>query len=519
MVNKRIFLCDILNETELKFAIRRNSNCVICNEVDLSFPLPESIEIINAEVYRIEGTWLAYEYNKKIVESLLSGKKKYFFIKGYDISKAINKMVYWTNYRTGALKYALGNMKGDYVLVRDIPFLPGKWWKEILKYFRLMLLSKRNNRVSKPAQSGQGINGRIGILVNNEFELKFYRHIIERLNSKGLILFHYGNISADILEQYASSVPETNLSVLHSGVHPKFTNPFFLSKEELNVLNIVCSEWQNTADELLRYEYIRSCGIRKLLINVGENLPLRNLMKSVFGNDIMVYNTMNGMKSGEAHDSDIFFDKWFIWDERMKEILTGKCGIAEDKMIVCGHLAQDQIAHYTYHNSIGIKDIELEKIVISVFSVRGKRKEKKETFAVLYDFIKSHPEYLLLVKPHPLEKESDYVLPITGTENVIFIPEKLKNSKEALYDQLLISDLSIVFGSTVALESSWMGVPCISIEYRDQSFIYSAGQADITHLKSVDELRNILLKTSKKKKDKPISTADVADKTVLELLS
>ncbi len=519
MEDRRIFLCDVLNETELKFAIRLNSNCVICNEVDLPFPLPLSIEIINSEVYRIEGTWLAYDYNKKIVESLLSRKKRYFYINGYDLSKAINKMVYWTNYRTGALKYALGNLKGDYTLVRDMPYLPGKWWKEILKFFRFFLLSKRNNHLSKYARERKEINGRIGILVNNEFELKFYRNIIERLKSSGLIIFHYGNISADILEQYAASVLKTDLSLLHSGAKPKFTNPFFLSKEELNVLNIVCAEWKNTADELLRYEFIKSSGINKLLINVGENLPLRNLMKSVFGNDIMVYNTMNGMKSGEAHDSDIFFDKWFIWDERMKEILAGKCGIADDKMIVCGHLAQDQIAHYTYHNSIGIKDNEIEKIVISVFSVRGKRKEKKETFAVLYDFIKSHPECLLLVKPHPLEKASDYILPPAGTENVIFIPEKLKNSKEALYDQLLITDLSIVFGSTVALESSWMGVPCISIEYREQSFIYSAGQSDITHLKSIDELGNILLKTIKRKKDKPVTTVNVADKTVKELLS
>ena len=61
-----------------------------------------------------------------------------------------------------------------------------------------------------------------------------------------------------------------------------------------------------------------------------------------------------------------------------------------------------------------------------------------------------------------------------------------------------MTDLSIVFGSTVALESKWMGVPCITYEYKEKSFVYNLESGDIEHIKDQNQLFLSLSKTSKK---------------------
>lgn len=519
METDQVFIVDILDDIKLHEAIRLDANCIICNEIISTKEIPNEIKLINAELYRVQGTWLAYNYNTNVVSKLLSKIGKSFCIDTIRLDKSILKLVYWTNYKIGALQYAKSKLGPISKIVQDVQYFQGNKTKEIVKYLKFLTFHYYKRVFNKKSIKPKELLGKIGVLLNNEFELKLYSKILLSLNHSETIIFHYGNIEFNKFQVF-SEIKKCDLSKIQNYARHKFANPFILNQEELSILNLVCNQWQNFSNEIAAYKYINNTGISKLLVNVAENLPVRNLMKEVFNENLLVYNTMNGLKSGEAHDKDVYFDKWFVWDIKMKEMMIQKCGLSENLLIVSGHLSEDFISEAKNTNSLKISDeIIKNKIVISIFSVRGKRQEKKDAFEVLYKFLKDNNDYFLIVKPHPLESINDYIFPPFELENMVFVEEKLKNSKIALYDQLLISDISIVFGSTVALESKWLGVPCLSIEYRDESFIYDIDNDEIKHIQSSKKLNEELIKTQKIKTRKSKFRSNVSSTIASKLIN
>lgn len=518
MSNNRVFICDVLTRTAFFQAQELSADKIICNEVRADVEPKGETEIVNAEVYRIEGTWNVYGYNSNIINTLFGKMPDAFCMGGISLKKACSKILYWTNVRTGALKVAYEHLPQPKLLLRDQPYLPGNYLKAVLKYFNLLL--KNNIRYIRQKKSIPAFKGqyRTGILVNDGFELDLYSRIISAIPESDLAIFHYGNIHFSEVPFMPENAGLFNLSQIQNYAPQKLLNPFRLSREELIAANLICGEWQAIANELTAYRVMCDTGIKKLLVNVAENLPVRNLMPEVFKGRISVYNTMNGLKSGEAHDADVYFDKWFVWDKHMKEMMVKSCQIPAEKLIACGHLSQDRIAAHTYQNLLGIPlESMRNKLVLSIFSVRGNRKEKQVAFKLLYRFLSENQSVFLLVKPHPLEKPEDYILPPDGLTNVFFVPEELKHNKAALYDQLMLSDLTIVFGSTVALESQWMDVPCITFEFKTNSFVYSAGLDKISHVRTEEEFMNLLKAAAKKSAGKPKSPPGIAEKIAYEL--
>ncbi len=498
MSNKKVFIVDSLNEEGLQKALELDSNCIISNEVKLNSSIPEGIEIINAEIYRVDGTWEIYKYIQNIVNRLCTNTPKQFIISGINLQPAMSKLIYWTNYRLGALRVAFNKIEEPKSNVNNFQFIKASKSKEVLKYFKNYLLNNWYWLKSKNKKLALSkTNATIGVLINNEFELKLYQDTIRLIGN--CVVFYNGNIDLKEYDIQSEHIQFVDLSSSRRVNYQPFSNPMNKNAEELFISNVILKDWIDIAIEIEHYKYISKSGIKKLLINVGENLPLRNLMPQVFKSSIEVYNSMNGLKSGEAHDADVNFDKWFVWDQGMFNLLNKQCHLPAEKLIISGHLSEDQIADHKFQNSIQIDLNNIEnKKVISIFSVRGHRKEKVDAFKILYAFLETHTDFYLIVKPHPLEKKSDYIYPNSSIKNVYFIPEELKNSKSALFDQLALSDLTIVFGSTVALESNWMGVPCITYEYKEKSFIYDLESSDIVHINDENQLLLKLLKTDKK---------------------
>ena len=466
-----------------------NANCIICNENNVSIIIPDCIEVINAEIYRVHGTWKVYEYNDAIASNLISNSPNSFKLFGYSLESILSKTIYWNNYRFGALSVAYDLIEAPKKIINKFELIKANWFIECFKLSKYYLKNLIDFLSNKSIVIKKIPRAKIGILVNNEFELKLYFDVIESLKNENLILFHYGNIEESELNAITDRVQKLNLSLINSYTYQPFLMPLIFNSKELFSINLIAKNWNNIATEIQQYIFIKQVGIEKLLINVAENIPVRNLMSQVFNGEIEVYNTMNGLKSGEAHDADVTFDKWFVWDKFMRDLLHEKCKLPYSKLIVSGHLSQDLISNYNFKNTF---DFDLDKIkgkkIISIFSVRGYRKEKLDAFDVLYEFLEKNEDFFLFVKPHPLEQVKDYIMPNSKVKNVFFLPEFVKNSKDALYDQLSLTDLSIVFGSTVALESKWMGVPCLSFEYKEQSLIYNLSSNEIIHIKSKNEL-------------------------------
>lgn len=500
MTKYKILAVDVLDSIHLEYIKSKQINKVVCNESKLRHPI-DNVEIINAEIYRIEGTWQAYQFNEGILDSLWKKASNHLKIDGIDVRAAAAKLIYWTNYRIGAIKYCLQNNFEGHEIHDQTSYTYGSKLRGILKYFKLLYDNNFKGQVNhfEHQQSFKNSGEKIGILVNNDFELLLYQYIIEELNTEKIIIFHYGEISKDIKFHHYNNITLINLSKISYTPKQSMFIPLNLLKDELNMANMLYQNWHNLGSEIHRFKYIKSTGIKKILMNVGENLPFRNLMKPIFGNEIEVINTMNGIKSGEAHDADINFDQWFVWDKELKQLLIEKCFIPEEKLVVTGHIAEDHIRYHQFGNSIHIDlDLIKEKKVISVFSVRGMRKEKVDLFKLLYELIGKRDDLVIIIKPHPLEKVEDYIRPDFETNRVIFIDESLKNSKPALYDLLHISDLSIVFGSTVALECSWIKTPCITFEYKSTSLIHNLESEFIEHISKLSDLEKHLHNIQKK---------------------
>jgi predicted glycosyltransferase len=122
-----------------------------------------------------------------------------------------------------------------------------------------------------------------------------------------------------------------------------------------------------------------------------------------------------------------------------------------------------------------------------------------ESMKFLFKLLDEDDSIVLIIRPHPAEKPEDYILPESHLDRVHFASYNSLNLNSSLHDLLLISDLAIVFGSTVALDAKWMGVPCISFETREKSLIYCADNDKIKHVTTIEDFSS-LVKSSLHKK-------------------
>ena len=194
--------------------------------------------------------------------------------------------------------------------------------------------------------------------------------------------------------------------------------------------------------------------------------------------------------------------------------------ISRDKLVISGHLIQDLIQNYQYHNSLNVNLESLKsKKVISIFTVKGKRFAKLESLKFLYNLLNEDESIELFIRPHPAEKPEDYVLPEINLERVHFANYNSKNLNSSLHDLLLISDLAIVYGSTVALDAKWMGVPCITFEIREKSMIYCADNDKIKHVRTLEDFVTLVKSSlSKKQSNIEANKSSVSDFILEEII-
>lgn len=522
MKASKVYINYSITDNDVEYIKKHDFNAIVCYDIRSTEKLPDHIDVHFSEVNRVKGTHEAYEFNTRIVNSLIS-KIGIIDINGIDVLSAIYKLVYWTNYKIGAIKLTLKKEYPDSVCHDKTSYFPDSYLKSLIKYFKLYLSNSRNIKsTSKADLSSIKRHYNIGILVNNSFELGLYRYIIERLDPNDLVIFHYGNIDFDVENINLNGIATVNLKDFQKESSQKFINPFRLNAQELSVLNILYKDFKLISRELSGYECIKAYKVKSLLINEGENQPLRNLLKPILGQATTIYNTMNGMKSGEAQDNDVTFDHWFVWSESMRHKMSETTGLNKEFFINVGHLAEDAIAHHQFSNTLKIETDKLKsKKVITVFSVRGQKQEKKDVFRIVFDLLKKDQSYFVIIKPHPLEQPSDYLIEMDDKDKVFLVDEKLKNSKQTVYDLLSLSDLTIVFGSTVSLESKLFGVPCLSVEYAEESLISDVDNDIIKHIKSKEELLESLFNMRKSDNDrsKQSGASVVSERIIQELKS
>lgn len=111
------------------------------------------------------------------------------------------------------------------------------------------------------------------------------------------------------------------------------------------------------------------------------------------------------------------------------------------------------------------------------------------------------------IKTHPTRKETKTVknqnktaIPTESNFQLNLYKKILEKAKNNPNDIISLSDIVVVFGSTVAINSSWINVPCITFEQREESLIYCVDNDKIKHAKSLQEFKNLIEINIKKEK-------------------
>lgn len=516
----KTYICNTLDEAALQHALKLKSNIIIAN--DSSVPIPQNIKYINSFHQREKGSWLAYKTNTKVLHQL---EKKYpalFKIKKYNLFKAYQKLLFWTNWKTGIAHYVADQQQNLDIKYKESLY-PASYKRLVVKYILLLLKSyflknKNNEQLSK-------ISTKIkyAIFFSDPFELSLLSKLIKLFKKEELILvchnlsFHSSDKKNTIAAEYDTIYFDKKYNY-----RIPLINIFKCNKDELNILMHILSFWNVLKNHIYNYEQLANSNIQSILVNAGENEPFANVLCEVVQNKkIKVFNMMNGIKAAEANNKDVQFNKWFVWDHKMKELLINECHVQDRILSVAGNLSEDYIQSHRFSNSINIEiDKIFNKKVISLFSINDNRFEKKELFTFLNNLSRKE-NYVLLVRRHPLEGKVFFEQNFTNDNpNVFFIKYTDETSKLTLYDQLAISDVAIVLGSTVALEAKWFKVPCISYESSEKSILYCINNEDIFHARNIEDLKSILLNIKKrihKVDEAVVEVKTVAKKYFLEL--
>ncbi len=496
---------NLISKKDYDIAKQKGIKKFLYNEIDFIPPVSTDEQFVNCTKYRVESTWYTWKENNRIIEDFKLKCPELFVLNGYDLTLSIKKAMYWSNFKTGFLWYALNEEFQDQVnpiidSMHSVNPLAVK-----LRYFRTRF--KGGLKQKDFSQETRQFESKV-IHVKNNFQLGLYQNILNEIyEHKDFEVFVSPTVDKQMLNLFTYKRFRILSSVNENFRFPKISFKGF-NESDWFVLNCILLHWTEINESLNIAINLLTANPKVLLLNEAENGIYGALISEVMNKKgVKVFNTMNGIKSGESQDAYINFDKWFIWDQQMKNLLIQKCNLSEDKLIVSGHLIEDVIRNYNYQNSLKLDLNKLkDKKVISLFSVRGKRFVKLETLNYLYDLIKNDSSYFLMIRPHPSEKPEDYVLPELPIDNYYFVEYSAGNLNDTLHDQLFLSDLSIVFGSTVALDSKWMNVPCITYERREESLVYCVDNNWIYHVKSIDELQNKMDALLTNKKDNTINS-------------
>lgn len=510
-----IFATNILKEKEYLNALKNGVRTFIYNQLDFNLQTDESIKCVECNVNRVPSTWYLWEKNNEKINAFKTKFPELFQIGKYDITLAIQKAVYWSNFRTSFIHYTYEkDFKNQPLYYIEDLFHYNKS-KVLIKYFKSIFHFKNQFKLINGVKVNQN---KVGILIADIFQLSIYKHILHNIigNDNFVVFVNENSVKDAVIEL---GINASNIVVVN--IHEK-TGKFpmiditKLKEADWYILNQILNEWQHIHQLINQCETYIKTGINKLLINEAENGVVGAVIGEVMKkNNVLTYNTMNGMKSGEAQDAFVSFNYWFVWDNLMKELLINKNNLPEKMLLVSGHLMEDEVIIYQNKKS---EDKLNDRKVISLFSVRDKRQKKIDTFHYLYQLAEHNPDIQVLIRKHPSENEEDLLLENNALDNVKFVKYNTSNSKETLYDQLSISDLSICFGSTVALESKWFGVPCITFEKRDESLIYLTDNETIFHVKDLEQMIQKcteLLSIGKNEKPKLNKVADYIVETLL----
>lgn len=501
MIINQSLIVNQLNQNDVVRAESSGISSIVYQYIKEGTQIPPTIKLIRSKDYRIPAGWWLRGIYKEIVNEFPDRWTK---IQDINLINTFCKISYWSFNTKAQQAYALlSNGLASEKRLKKYLFQENKYISLIILMLKwLKLITKKNQFVKANLPQNQLV-----FFAKSNADIELWNNLIHKMpiNKIVVVLDPMHNIDKTIL----NNLKKRSITIIIAGmerVSCLALFPFFSKAESINLQRNIYNQLPLLSKYFATVKWLIKCKPTGVVFNAAENRPELHLMSdALMANNINTYNTMNGIKAKTANNADVLFSKWFVWDEKMASILK-ECEYPEDNLKVIGHLAKDYALVHKYASTLEFNQKYYEaKTVISFFSINTEIDEKKDVYQLLNAL---GDEYHMLVREHPsyLNKDEKYYNQLICNFELV----DTKKSKQSLYDMLLVSDLVIVLGSTVALESTWFKAPVLTVEYKSDSILYCVDDVKIRHIQSREELIRALkiplIKKIKKENEHSLET-------------
>ena len=131
-----VFAINILKEEQYLKAVKNGVNTIIYNQLDFDLQRSKNIKYIDSNVNRVPSSWYLWEKNNEKISAFKTKFPDLFKIGKYDITLAIQKAVYWSNFRTSFINYTFEkDFNNEQVYYKEDLYQNNKS-KVLIKYFK-----------------------------------------------------------------------------------------------------------------------------------------------------------------------------------------------------------------------------------------------------------------------------------------------------------------------------------------------------------------------------------------------
>lgn len=489
----KVFSCVLFDESNLNAARKLGADCVLtCNiKVDDT----DKFQIIDANEFRVAGSHYAYLENESLVRTRLAeiwpGVLEY---KKVNLITAILKGLYWSNNTRGVLQKAQESLSKEYQRLNRIELHQGNVITALTGWLKLYAASFWR-RTLKNKVSALKPECKVVFLVSNLNEFRFIKNLVNQFEREECAIFvpPHNRFRKDELTSLSD---EYNVVVFpaQNWLHcprlkklPKSKEDAWLIRETARILPEISTAIQ-WSSELM-------AGNAEVFVTIAqENTPAGHVLCNFAkAHGKKVVNVMNGIKLGTANDRNAEFSSWFVWDEQMKKLLMEHSQLDPPMLKVLGNLNEDLFSAHENTGSMPLSEKEAgNSFVISIVSTRDLRRDKIVALNYLYHWAAEHRNVVIIYRPHPAEKPDQYYIPDDERVRFHLLTNENQLVKKGLLDQLSISDLVVSFGSTVAMEAAYMGIPSVTFEMKKQSLLYCVDGKNIIHVQSIEHLEGVV---------------------------
>ncbi len=498
----KIFVTERINRKLLSRLITKKFNGVVYLDADAganetSFP---ELTLCHARKCYQEAGWHGYGILEKRIEAVRRKSPELITYQAIDLAAALVKDLYWRTSREFMLDYACGRffpaataiVRNKSPHVKDLIYCLYLLLNGYLKYIAALLSGRRRS-------VRENIHRKCLIRIEDKVTYVFYRNLLKELGYENITAFQ---INKPLEKETAAllsghRIPSVDVSSIRASgfINPVSAARLMFMLPATQVKEIIEAR-TSVLDRVAQYEALAKCGA-KVIINNAAECDSGGMVMGLTGKKygITTINTMNGTKSRDAFNSGTGFDLWFVHDEGLKKMLCETYKLPPERIAVHGHLLEDEARGHRYGGSLDkYMDRIKGKRIISVFTQPLAVEERNGVLGFLRKLTGKENDILVLIRLHPVEKEDQFATETAGLLNghMIILPYSRSATNESLFDLLLHTHVAISFASMVSYQASWLGVPSINFEYREQSVLTYIDGKKVIHINSTEALEPAL---------------------------